>query len=98
MRNMTGRSRELGLALLTVTCGIARSILKRRARCPVLGMGSLLRKCYVGLREIKSEFLDQRASRKMGRSAKPVEPERNFCSLELHQETFRWLGPRLCVM
>lgn len=98
MRDMTGRSRELGLPLLTVTCLIATSILKRRARCPVLGVGSLLSKSYVGLREIKSECLDQRVSRKVGRSARPVNPERNFCFLELHQETFQWLGPRLCVM
>lgn len=39
---MAGHSRELGLPLLTVTCGTAMFILKKRARCPLLEMGSLL--------------------------------------------------------
>lgn len=71
---------------------------KKESKVSIAGNGQPARKSYVGLREIKSECLDQRASRKMGRSAKPMDPERNFCSLELHQETFRWLGSRLCVM
>lgn len=71
---------------------------KKESKVSSAGRGQPAQQELRGLREIKSECLDQRASRKVGRSVRPVDPLRNFCSLDLHQETFRWLGPRLCVM